>query len=205
MAARRVADENRQLRELLHKQGVSEEYISHFLQTSMVAPDLNTTFSAGNPGPSVQSLTQLMAPRRPNSLDPNVPFPLPSQASRENSIASASTSTSSIWEGPPHGISSSYGHHQTMNVPNVMAGPSGTQGYSTPVYSGDSTPRVDTYSGQPQGNIQLETQRHQNYNPQQQMQPPEIQGPGPMNYSNPNAPPYHHADPRDYGPPGGYC
>lgn len=222
MAARRVAEENRQLRELLHKQGISDEYIAHYTQTTttghtgvdMSSANAAAAAAAGvaaapgpgfpgvpgaGPGPSVQSLQQLLAPRRPASLDPTTPFPLAGQASREASITSASTSTSSLWDPQQQGIPA-YSHHQPVNMaPGPMAGSSQ---YSTPVYSAESTPRVDAFTGQqtPQQQQQQQPQQQGGF-PAQQM-PGELPGPS-ANYSDPNAP--FNPNPRDYGPPGAYC
>ena len=218
MAARRVAEENRQLRELLHKQGVSDEYIAHYLQTTTgghPGVDMSSATAAAaaagvaaapaqgfpgvpgaGPGPSVQSLQQLLAPRRPASLDPNTPFPLPGQASREASITSASTSTSSLWEPQQQGIPA-YAHHQSVNV--APGGMPGSSQYSTPVYSAESTPRIDTFTGQ-QTPQQQQPQQQGGFSTQQM--PGDLSGAS-TNYGDPNAP--FNPNPRDYGPPGGYC
>lgn len=207
MAARRVAEENRQLRDLLHKQGVSDEYIAHYMQSTMTShPGADMSSAAGvgaapgfpgppgtGPGPSVHSLQQLLAPRRPASLDPGAPFPLPGQESRETSIASASTSTSSLWE-PQQGIPA-YGHHHSMDV--ASGGIPGPSQYSTPVYSAESTPRVNSFTGQ-----QTPHQQQQQGKFVTQQMSAEIPGTS-ANYNDLNAP--FDPNPRDYGPPGGYC
>jgi hypothetical protein len=87
-AARRVAEENRQLRELLHKHEISEEYIGHYLQARMRAPSLHPTLGAEIPPPSVQAMQQLLVPRRPTPVDPGQ-FPMTGQTSREASITGA--------------------------------------------------------------------------------------------------------------------
>ena len=171
----------------------------------MIAPDLTPSLGTGLPGPAVQALQQLLVPRRPNSMEPNVPFPLPSQTSRETSIASASTSTSSLWEGPQH--------------QHGMTTPTGTgQQYTTAtLYSGDSTPRVDSFSGQGQqtglmeapgqGQQQQQPQHQQAFNPQQMQTTMQS---AVMGYGNPNVTTYDPNAPQNYGPgggggAGGYC
>ncbi|CAH0015613.1 unnamed protein product [Clonostachys rhizophaga] len=198
MAARRVAEENRQLRELLQKQGLSDDYINHYLQSAMLsAPDLASPTSFGsNPGPPVQSLQQLLTPRRPNSLDPNVPFPLPTQASRETSATSVSTTTSSLWEGNQPAMSSQYTHHQAMNVPGAMAAPTSGQSYSASVYSSDSASQVEPYSAHQQNSV-LGSQRQPPLNSQQIQSG--MQGGMAMGYAEPTS--SYNPNGRDFGPP----
>ena len=228
MAARRVAEENRQLRELLHKQGVSEEYIVHYLQASMIAPDLNPTLGTGIPPPSVQAMQQLLAPRRPNPVDPGQ-FPMTGQTSREASITSASTSASSLWEaGPGQGGGQGAGG-------GGGGGAGGAAGQGQGLYSGDATPRMDAFTGQqrqasvasgmmdahhhgggggghalPQGQHQhqqqhQQQQQQQQHHQQQQFSPQQVQAAmhaGAMGYGNPNVGPYN-PDIQNYGPGGG--
>jgi len=220
MAARRVADENRLLREMLHEQGVSDDYILHYLQQQQqqqpppgqlaAHPDLSPLAAdqlpAGAAGSSVQSLQHLLAPRRPTPLESNAPHLSGQQASRETSIASASTSASSLWDAtPPQAMPSGYGPHHV----GVGMAP-GAPAYGTPVYSTEMTPRQDAYQAQ---------QQHQPPPPQQQLpsqqhqqQPPPPQGypaqqmqhlPGSsLAYTDPHAP--FHPSQREYGGLGGY-
>ncbi|EXV04958.1 hypothetical protein E5D57_011732 [Metarhizium anisopliae] len=123
MAARRVADENTQLRELLNRYGVTNEYITHYLQASTEnscesgrAQPIRLREEAGV---AMQSLSQAMLPRRAAHLEQTQQFAIPSQSSREDSIASASTTNSSVWE--PSQPSVSYNHH-----PQQLAGVSPT-------------------------------------------------------------------------------
>jgi hypothetical protein len=119
MAARRVADENRQLRELLNRYGVTDEYIAHYLQAyaaSNPESSQGQTIRPGEAGAAAQSLQQLMIPRRAAHLEQAVPFTVPSQSSREDSITSASTANSSVWESAQSTIP--YNHHpQQLTVP----------------------------------------------------------------------------------------
>ncbi|KAG9253178.1 uncharacterized protein F5Z01DRAFT_637439 [Emericellopsis atlantica] len=210
MAARRVAVENRLLRDLLHEQGVGDDYILHYLQQQQpppgqlgAHPDLSplaaAQLPAGAAGSSVQSLQHLLAPRRPTPLESNAPHLPGQQASRETSIASASTSASSLWETtPPQAMPSGYGTHHV----SVGMAP-GAPTYGTPVYSTEMTPRQDVY----------ETQQHQPPPPRQQLpsqQPQQQQQPqgfpaqqmqhlpgSSLTYSDPHAP--FHPSQRDYG------
>lgn len=121
LAARRVADENRHLRDLLAKHGISDDYISSYLQAVMATAATtvdphNPQLAPAAPGPPgggglgaqaagssqpVQSLQQQLKPRR---LDTGTaPFALSVQTSPQDSIASVSTTASSLWEAQ-HGI-----------------------------------------------------------------------------------------------------
>ncbi|KAF5020500.1 hypothetical protein F66182_7463 [Fusarium sp. NRRL 66182] len=112
-AARRVAEENRQLRGLLNRHGISDDYISSYLHSGAAAqadPTVISHFTPNNPSDNVQSLQQVIAPRRPAILEAGVSYVVPPQESREPSIASGSTSSSSMWEpgqtiqpGPAYG------------------------------------------------------------------------------------------------------
>jgi hypothetical protein len=70
-AARIVANENRKLRELLRKRGISDEYIENFLRHETTS----STNSQDTTGQAVKELENLLRPRQPAFLDPSVPFP----------------------------------------------------------------------------------------------------------------------------------
>ncbi|UZP45769.1 hypothetical protein NXS19_013581 [Fusarium pseudograminearum] len=100
-AARRVAEENRQLRGLLNRHGIGDDYISNYLNSGTATqadPTTMSSFASNTPSESVQSLQQVIAPRRPATLETGVSYVIPPQDSREPSIASGSTSSSSLWE-----------------------------------------------------------------------------------------------------------
>ncbi|KAL2208757.1 hypothetical protein CC79DRAFT_1366965 [Sarocladium strictum] len=116
LGARRVTEENRQLRELLHAHGVDDRHIAHYVQNAHgsweAAPGTIPPMAGESP---VQSLEQLLAPRRPISQEPPIPpFTVPSQASREDSAPSQAASTPPAWQPPskPAG-SGSYGSPPT--------------------------------------------------------------------------------------------
>lgn len=221
MAARRVAEENRILKEILHKNGVTDEYIAHCIQSAIHAgpeasPPTNAAFHPGGaqPAASMQSLQQVLAPRRPNSLDPSTPF-LPAQTSREASIASGSTTASSMWGDSTPSLPPGYGHHTPVNVPQATLPSSAGHGYPGQMYSTEATPRADSFSGaqnQPQPPPpQPQQQQQQGHpimaNPRQPgfhgQQPLPGNFPGqPMGYTDPNA--TFNPNPRDYGHSGGY-
>lgn len=154
MAARKVAEENKQLRCLLNRYGVSDEYIAHYLQSGAVlSPDANQgqPFRTGDPGPSVQSLQQLIVPRLPPSFERPISFPLPSQSSREASTASASTASSSIWE-QTQPMLPSYGsqHQQQMDVSPTMMDASGHAQFSPQSFTtSGTTVRREAFPSQP--------------------------------------------------------
>ncbi|KAM4056719.1 hypothetical protein HRG_003587 [Hirsutella rhossiliensis] len=124
MAARRVAEENRQLRELLNRHGVCDDHIAHYLQSGTFAPldaEQNHPFRAGDAGTAVQSLHHVMLPRRLTGLDQSMPLPVPGQSSRETSTASGSTTSSSVWE-PSQPSMASYGHQRHMGMSAAVMG-----------------------------------------------------------------------------------
>lgn len=222
MAARRVAEENRHLRDLLHKQGFSDEYIAHYLQAALnsgpqpssLSPPTPTQFPASNPsGPAVQSLQSLLAPRRPAGIDPNVQATMPGQASRETSITSGSTSTSALWETSPQAMAATYNHQHAMNIQQGAAvSPPVTQAYPNTLYSAESTPRMETYaSHQPppppptQHHPQHQSSMVEDHHPQSYpaRQIPDDMSTHPLNYNAQAA--AFHTNPRGYGAPGGYC
>jgi hypothetical protein len=205
---------------------VGQDYIVHYLRQAghLEHPELSPLAAAQLPtgiagaGSSVQSLQHLLAPRRPASLDSSAPF-LPGQASRETSIASASTSASSLWDTtPPQAIPSGYGtHHVGVGMAPGAAGmgdPTGAAGYGTPVYSTETTPRQDAYqTHQHQQQHQNQHQhQHQHQQPQQVPTQQMPQGysaqqmqhlPGSsLTYADPNAP--FHPSQREYGGLGSY-
>ncbi|RSL52206.1 hypothetical protein BHE90_016868 [Fusarium euwallaceae] len=121
-AARRVAEENRQLRGLLNRHGITDDYISSYLHTGCAAAQTDPTpipnFPSSNPSDAVQSLQQVIAPRRPNPLEPDVSYVVPPQESREISIASALKSSSSRWEpGPAYQRDPANDQQFSCNVP----------------------------------------------------------------------------------------
>ncbi|RDA85510.1 hypothetical protein CP532_2182 [Ophiocordyceps camponoti-leonardi (nom. inval.)] len=104
MAARRVAEENRQLRELLNRHGVDDNHIALYLQSGLVvSPDAGPIQQAfrSDPGSTVPALQHVMVPRPVAGLDPGLgggpSSSMPGRSSREPSSASGSTASSSIW------------------------------------------------------------------------------------------------------------
>ncbi|KAL2692003.1 hypothetical protein Neosp_002399 [[Neocosmospora] mangrovei] len=154
-AARRVAEENRQLRGLLNRHGITDDYISSYLHTGGAAAQTEPTpiphFPSSNPSDAVQSLQHVIAPRRPAPLDPGVSYVVPPQESRETSIASVSTSSSSLWE-PGQAIQPgpAYGRPLPSNVPTPIGRQSISsqmhpQQYAAQVFPGTHVPRTEGY------------------------------------------------------------
>ncbi|KAJ6444409.1 kyphoscoliosis peptidase [Purpureocillium lavendulum] len=204
VAARRVAEENKQLRELLNRYGFSDEYIANYLQSGATAtPDsAQTSFRANDPASTVQSLQQLLVPRRPAGLDQGIVFQLPSQSSRETSSASASTASSSLWD-PAHTTMAAYGHHpQPMAAPPpVMATPN-QEPYTSPAFGNAIPARQDPFASQ-QHQAMLSDPR-QGIVTTQPAQPMPLDTRPAMNYQY-SMPPYNDPTTRNYGPPGGSC
>ncbi|KAM4058279.1 hypothetical protein HRG_014613 [Hirsutella rhossiliensis] len=124
MAARTVAEENKQLRELLNKHGFSDGHVAHFLQSGTFVPldaDQDHPFRAGDPGAAVQSLEQLLVPRRLAILDQDFSLSLPRQSCRDPSTASGSTTRSSILESSQL-TTSSYGYQHHMAMATAVMG-----------------------------------------------------------------------------------
>ncbi|KAF4976610.1 hypothetical protein FZEAL_6749 [Fusarium zealandicum] len=166
-AARRVAEENRQLRGLLNRHGISDDYISSYLHSGAPAqadPTPVPHFNSGNPGETVQSLQHAIAPRRPVHLDPSVSYVVPPQESREPSIASVSTSSSSLWEqsGPAYGrplpsnVSTPIGR---QSMPSQMH----PQQYAPQVFPGTQVPRTEAYHTVGTAGSLLEDPRRHSY------------------------------------------
>ncbi|KAF5610052.1 uncharacterized protein FSUBG_3581 [Fusarium subglutinans] len=153
-AARRVAEENRQLRGLLNRHGISDDYITSYLNSGTASqndPAAISHFPPNTHSDSVQSLQQVIAPRRPTALDTGVSYGLPPQESREPSIASGSTSSSSIWESgqaiqPP----SAYARPLPSNVPTPVPRQSITssmhpQHYTSQMFPDPQVSRTESY------------------------------------------------------------
>ncbi|KAM4066671.1 hypothetical protein HRG_000735 [Hirsutella rhossiliensis] len=122
MAAMRVAEENKQLQELLNRHGISDDHIAHFLQSGTLPLDSNQgqPFHADNPRAAVQSLQQLLMPRQLASLDRDFSLSLPRQSIRDPSTTSGSTTSSSVWE--PSQLATSYGYKHHMGVATAVMG-----------------------------------------------------------------------------------
>ncbi|KAM4058263.1 hypothetical protein HRG_006707 [Hirsutella rhossiliensis] len=84
MAARRVAEENKQLQELLNRHGISDDQITRFLQSGTLPLDSNQgqPFHADDPSAAVQSLQRLLMPRQLASLDEDFSLYLSGQSIR---------------------------------------------------------------------------------------------------------------------------
>lgn len=159
MAARRVADENRQLRELLHKHGATDDYIAQYLLAS-TANNTDSSHGQGHnvqamdPATAPQSLQQLMLPRRAPYLEPSVQLTLPSQSSREASIASGSTTNSSAWESSQSTMTG-YSHHaQQFGVPSSAIGSSDQHQYAPSMfYAQPGSTQADPFQRPPSGHV----------------------------------------------------
>ncbi|KAJ4270447.1 hypothetical protein NW762_002129 [Fusarium torreyae] len=153
-AARRVAEENRHLRSLLNRHGIGDDYISSYLHSGTAAqadPTAISHFTSSNPSENVQSLQQVIAPRRPAALETGVSYVVPPQESREPSIASGSTSSSSLWESgqaiPP---GPAYARPLPSNVPTPVPRQSITssmhpQQYTSQMFPDTQVSRTEGY------------------------------------------------------------
>ncbi|OAA61341.1 hypothetical protein ISF_05420 [Cordyceps fumosorosea ARSEF 2679] len=206
VAARRVAEENRQLRQLLNKHGFSDEYIARFLQAAAPAggpPDMShgQGFAPVEPGMAVHALQQAMISRRPASLDSNTPFPVSNQVLSDSSISSTpSMSNSTPWDSIPAEAASSYGHNPAMHLQaaanTIPSQPSPQQQYPAAVFMGNQ-PRggPGTYMSQP---AQMVVSTPGMAQPMQQQQQHQPNGGGPMQYDG-TFNTYHAANDGSYG------
>ncbi|KAG6001574.1 hypothetical protein E4U43_001296 [Claviceps pusilla] len=145
IAARRVADENTKLRELLHKHGVTDDYIAQYLQENAANKDDYRTGKEQNVQaidagftPTSQFLQQLMLPRRAVHLEPSAQVTLPSHSSREASTASGSTIISSAWKDSQPIIANFSHQPQQLVVPSSTIGSSDHQQYPASVFLTES-------------------------------------------------------------------
>lgn len=204
VAARRVAEENRQLRELLSKHGFGDDYIAQYLQAGAI-PSVDQAsghrFVPGDSGQSVQSLHHLIAPRRPLGLDPAVPFPLPSQANRDISTSGATSTVSAAWD-THNPTMHSYTHQHSINTSPESVGSLGAHHYSTHVYTDGSTPiiKAESFSGQSSTSMMSDISHLESNSTTQAISNDNRTA---MSY-NVAMNPYHNSMGRDYGAPGGY-
>lgn len=100
-AARRVADENRLLRGIITRQGISDDYVASVLHYG-VAPDPDpgpmSHFACSSPSEAVQALQQALVPPRPAPHDQPAPYPIPSQENREQLMNSEPTTANPFRE-----------------------------------------------------------------------------------------------------------
>lgn len=147
MIARRVAEENRKLRDLLKEHGYADEQIEQYVQSTMTAD------GTGNVSPqsstiAAHTLEQSLTPRPLAVSEPSPSFTLPSQAKTMTPSPPAMHSLPS-WETisaeatPPFntpgadvpGLSSSTPQiYSNMSMGNVIAGHD-TQSYAQPAGS----------------------------------------------------------------------
>ncbi|KAG5930201.1 hypothetical protein E4U53_002283 [Claviceps sorghi] len=147
MAARRVADENVKLRELLHKHGATDDYIARYLQgnaddegDSSHAQGRNVGATNEASASTALSLQQLMLPRRAAHLEPGAQFVLSSRPGREGeaSIAGGSTIASCAWKcSPPTMATYSHPPRQLGVLPSTI-GSSDHQQYSPSLFQAPS-------------------------------------------------------------------
>ena len=89
MAARKVAEENKKLRALLHKHGVDDKSIAVFLQSGTLAPAKSKSLSQFDAaGDTVRALEGVLGPRRPSCLLDSDPGSTPSGSSPAGSTSS---------------------------------------------------------------------------------------------------------------------
>ncbi|KAJ2907378.1 uncharacterized protein MKZ38_003235 [Zalerion maritima] len=160
-AARKVADENKRLRSLLNRHGVNDDNIEAYVQTGIVAPAGDTSlpqYRSGSTGNAVQTLEQLLTPRRPSCLEPSAPFCAPSSStagshaagaggvgrtSREGSFTSVSTSNT-MWDTATMPTASIPQQSRTLpssnSQLNKMASP---QGFISPTQSTGSANKTE--------------------------------------------------------------
>lgn len=151
VAARKVAEENKKLRDLLLEHGFSDEYIARYLQRPerQQQPSSSTQL---DPSATVQSLHQVIAPRRLASLESSSPFMLPSQIMPSTSPGSVATiQTSASWDSLSGDTSSSYNQQQDSQLDGSSLSSTENQMYSAGMFSGPNSMQSGTgaYTTQP--------------------------------------------------------
>jgi hypothetical protein len=117
----------------------------------------------GTTGHAVQTLEQLLAPRRPSCLDPNIPFtPMLSRSSREASVASPAT-TNGMWDSPSMSMGQ-YGRAMSAGVAPPIGKISPPQPFIATASSASGIPRSEAYAPHGIGSI-LEDPRHTGHSP----------------------------------------
>lgn len=119
MAARKVADENRKLRALLTLQGIGEDSIDAYLQSSP-AGDIQLGGQIPSHSGPVQALQHLLQTRKPCCTDANTELPVHTVGSH----TSVSTAQSS-WDLSRMPMSGSL-HHTGKVIPHQFMTPSST-------------------------------------------------------------------------------
>lgn len=203
-----MAEENRHLRDLLTKQGFSDEAIAHYLQSTAAKSHERVPtaqLAAANSGVAVHSLQHLMGPRRAASLEQSAAFALPGQAqtSRETSINSASTASSSVWEPPQQGLP------PTSFAPSPSIGVGAAGLHAAP--SQDSYPIFSTPQSAPMQPFLVEQQGQLSGNAVEQQSPQhgyanqhvQLDHGTHLPY-NASMDPYSHPPQHSFGPPDGY-
>ncbi|KAM4064260.1 hypothetical protein HRG_012651 [Hirsutella rhossiliensis] len=152
MAARRVAEENKQLQELFNRHGISDDQITRFLQSGTLPLDSNQgqPFHADDPSAAVQSLQRLLMPRQLASLDEDFSLYLSGQSIPNPSTTEGSTTSSSVWE-PSQLVTSSYGYQHHMGVATAVMASAVHSPYppTTPLSRASTTRQGCVYGGQP--------------------------------------------------------
>ncbi|CVL08193.1 uncharacterized protein FMAN_14164 [Fusarium mangiferae] len=152
-AARRVAEENRQLRGLLNRHGISDDYITSYLNSGTASQNDPAAIShfPNTHSDSVQSLEQAIAPGRPKALETGVSDGMLPQESRESSIASGSKQSFSIWISG-QAIQSPSAHIRPLpsNVPTTVPRQSITssmhpQHYTSQMFPDPQVSRTESY------------------------------------------------------------
>ncbi|KAK7432680.1 hypothetical protein QQZ08_000890 [Neonectria magnoliae] len=172
-AARRVAEENRQLRALLNRHGIGDDYIINYLHSGAAAQSDSgpiSHFSSGATSDTVQTLQQAMEPRRHghHDHDHGLPYSIPPQETREQSMANVSTTTNSIWE-PAQPIRPGHSFHRPLpsNAPSPMGRATipaqiHPQPYTAP-FPGPQVQRTEAYHPSPAPVSMMEDPRRHSY------------------------------------------
>lgn len=131
-AARRVAEENQKLRQLLGEVGLGDHQVDQYLRTDVLdhgdGRDFQAHAAAGRKqGHAVNALDSIMTARRPDSLDLSRPFPATGHQARSDQASAYDTASNSPSESygalsedaqqPPYRVDSA----ASMSVPSQPA------------------------------------------------------------------------------------
>ncbi|KAF4636167.1 hypothetical protein G7Y89_g1909 [Cudoniella acicularis] len=160
LAARRVADENKKLRVLLAQNGIGEDSIDAYLNSSPTADGLTSGQYGASSGNAVQILEQLLQTRKTCCVDGSVPIQHTVTRSRDSS-ASIST-IQSPWDSVHP--QSADGRRLSMALPTSGKAASSAQQFMTPSTTASRTSSISASHNPNRG-----VSHHQRIAPVQQM------------------------------------
>ncbi|KAK2776820.1 hypothetical protein CKAH01_03312 [Colletotrichum kahawae] len=120
-AARRVAEENQKLRQLLGEVGLGDHQVDQYLRTDVLDHGDGRNFQAHaaasrKQGHAVNALDSIMTARRPDSLDLSRPFPATGHQARSDPASAYDTASNSPSESYVSALSPSISSDKLNNL-----------------------------------------------------------------------------------------